>query len=388
MILDKKDKEKLCLDKVINAGKLLHGESKRIIKKISVREFDRDDTERPDFVRYFPPTSKHDKATLIGIEHFRVDHFSLEKKNGKIASKGSVAEKEAYEIYERWHEKVTISEKIEESFIADISKFVALQIERQEKSSYNTFFKSFEYSLNKHLESVEAYRTNLKTLSKEKYNIELAFLIEICSGFKGLCLNNHKGTYKQEKDFIPIFEDMVHLMEENIDCHKVDYIIFCISEILHTNNPKVIAIRTNNIRKNLERQNIIIYEYAGQDLIFNDFEATKRKVKIEPYYSINDDGTTFGINCTNEQEDEQFMMDAIFYSFSKAFECYKQGKNFVTTIETQMLLEVLGDYVIGWEDTNYQSKIKYPIMKPIIIREYLYKMELFEKKWDLKRNGE
>ena len=82
------------------------------------------------------------------------------------------------------------------------------------------------------------------------------------------------------------------------------------------------------------------------------------------------------------------MMDAIFYSFSKAFECYKQGKNFVTTIETQMLLEVLGDYVIGWEDTNYQSKIKYPIMKPIIIREYLYKMELFEKKWDLKRNGE
>ena len=71
MILDKKDKEKLCLDKVINAGKLLHGESKRIIKKISVREFDRDDTERPDFVRYFPPTSKHDKATLIGIEHFR-----------------------------------------------------------------------------------------------------------------------------------------------------------------------------------------------------------------------------------------------------------------------------------------------------------------------------
>ncbi len=33
VISDKKDKEKLCLDKVINAGRLLHGESKRIIKK-------------------------------------------------------------------------------------------------------------------------------------------------------------------------------------------------------------------------------------------------------------------------------------------------------------------------------------------------------------------
>ncbi len=173
-----------------------------------------------------------------------------------------------------------------EGAINDISKFIALQIERQEKSSYNTFFKSFEYSLNKHLESVEAYRTNLKTLSKEKYNIELAFLIEICSEFKGLFLNNHKGTYKQKEDFMPIFEDIVNLMEENIDCHKVDYIIFCISGILYTNNPKVIAIQTNNIRKNLERQNIIIYQYTGRDLIFNDFEATKRKIKIEPRYNF------------------------------------------------------------------------------------------------------
>ena len=85
---------------------------------------------------------------------------------------------------------------------------------------------------------------------------------------------------------MPIFEDIVNLMEENIDCHKVDYIIFCISGILCTNNPKVIAIQTNNIRKDLERQNIIIYQYTGRDLIFNDFEATKRKIKIEPRYNF------------------------------------------------------------------------------------------------------
>ncbi len=36
MILDKKDKEKLCLDKVINTEKLLHEEGKRIIKKIII----------------------------------------------------------------------------------------------------------------------------------------------------------------------------------------------------------------------------------------------------------------------------------------------------------------------------------------------------------------
>ncbi len=82
------------------------------------------------------------------------------------------------------------------------------------------------------------------------------------------------------------------------------------------------------------------------------------------------------------------MMDVMFYSFSKAFECYKQGKNFVTTIETQMLLEVFGDDVIGWKDTNHQSKVKYPIIKPIVIENFRCKMELFEKKWNLKRNGE
>ena len=63
MNLDKKNSELLCLDRVIKAKKSLHIESQQIIDKISGNEFDRIDTERPDLVRYCPPTSKNEKGT-------------------------------------------------------------------------------------------------------------------------------------------------------------------------------------------------------------------------------------------------------------------------------------------------------------------------------------
>lgn len=175
MSLDKKNNELLCLDRVIKEKETLHIESQQIIDKISGNEFGRIDTERPDFVRYCPPISKNEKGTLIGIEHFRVDRLSLQKKDGRVASTGIATEKAVYKIYEQWHEEVKTTEAIPEGVVSDIANLVATQVQNEEKSSYNTFIKSFEYSLNKHLENVEVYRTNLQKLSEGKYKTELVY---------------------------------------------------------------------------------------------------------------------------------------------------------------------------------------------------------------------
>lgn len=79
--LDKKNNELQCLERVIKQKESLYGEGRKIIDKICGREFDREDAERPDFVRCCPPESEDGKGTLIGIEHFRVDRLSLQKKN-------------------------------------------------------------------------------------------------------------------------------------------------------------------------------------------------------------------------------------------------------------------------------------------------------------------
>lgn len=387
MNLDKKNSELLCLDRVIKAKKSLHIESQQIIDKISGNEFDRIDTERPDLVRYCPPTSKNEKGTLIGIEHFRVDRLSLQKKDGRVASTGIATEKAVYEIYEQWHEEVTTSEEIPEGAVSDIANLVAAQIHKEEKSSYNTFFKSFEYSLNKHLESIDVYRTNLQKLSEEKYNTELALLIEIHSEFRNLFLNNKRGTYREKNNFTPIFEDMVRLMEEKVDCNKVDYIILCMGGTIYTDKIKVIAIRTEDIRKQLEKQNIAVYEYAGEDLIFTDFEVTQRKVRNEPRYKIDGDKISFVIEHTDEELNEQFMLGAMFYSLRKALEYRKQGKNFVTTYGTQMMLDVLGDYIIRWERKD-DEQIDSPVFRSLIREDIAYRMMEFEQRFSMQRKEE
>lgn len=184
--MDKKNNELFCLDRVIKEKHSLHEESKQIINKICGKEFDRMDKERPDFVRYCPPVSEHENGILIGIEHFRVDRLSLQKRDGKVASTGIGTEKAIHRVYTQWHEKVTASEVVPEGAISDIADLVGEQMQKLEKSSYNTFFRSFEYSLNNHLESVDVYRANLQELSEGKYDTELALLIEIHSEFRNL----------------------------------------------------------------------------------------------------------------------------------------------------------------------------------------------------------
>ena len=385
MSLDKKNNELLCLERVIKEKESLHVESQQIINKISGNEFERKNTERPDFVRYCPPASKHEKGTLIGIEHFRVDRLSLQKKDGRVASTGIATEKAVHKIYEQWHEEVTTSEVIPEGAVRDIANLVAAQMQKEEKSSYNTFFKSFEYSLNKHLESVDVYRMNLRELSEGKYNTELALLIEIHSEFRNLFLNNQRGTYREINNFTPIFEDMVRLMEEKVNCNKVDYIILCMGGTIYADKLKVIAIRTEDIRKQLERQNVAIYEYAGEDLIFSDFKITQRKVRNEPSYKIDGDKISFVIEHTDEEQNEQLRLNAMFYSLKKALEYRKQGKNFVATHRTQMMLEVLGNYVEGWEQDKQRIR---PILKPNLGENIIYRMSVFDRKWHLQREGE
>ncbi|WP_289805058.1 hypothetical protein [Faecalibaculum rodentium] len=378
MALDKKNNELQCLERVIKQKESLYGEGRKIIDKICGREFDREDAERPDFVRCCPPESEDGKGTLIGIEHFRVDRLSLQKKNGKVASTGIATEKAVNEIYEKWHDSVIKSESVPEGVVDDIAKLVAAQMQKQEQSSYNTLIKSFEYSLGRHLECVDAYRRNLQELSAGQYDIELALLIEIHSELRNLFINNQSGTYREKGNFAPIFEDMVRLMEEKVDCNKVNYIILCMGGAIFTSELKVVAVRTEDIRKQLEKQNIAIYEYAGEDLFYSGFKASQRNVECAPGYRIEGDKITFAAKYTDNELSEQIILDRMFYSLRKALAYRKQGRNFVATYGTQMVLDVLGDYVAGWKPDKHGL---FPILKPVPIETFGHRMRMFSQKW-------
>lgn len=384
---NKKDKEQQCLDNVLHMIKMLRGDSKRIIKKISGVEYPREDKERPDFVKYCPPVNKHEKETLIGIEHFRVDHFSLQKKDGKMASTGITIEKDIRDIYENNHNEVLNSDYISEKVAFELSNCFEKYLKEKEISSYTTFLNSFEYTLEKHLKSVNVYRENLQRISEGKYNVELALLIEIHAEFGTLFLNDRNGVHKEKDMVFPIFEDMISFMEDKIDVNKVKYVIFCMGKTLYTGDIKVIAVQTKNIRKNLERQNITIYKYAGEDLIYYDLKKTKRKNNIDMSYIIENDKVTFTSTYENEERNEQVILEEIFYSLRKALEFRERGFNFITTYGTQMMLEVLGDYIIGWE-RNCKANIPFPVFIPFTEEDLLNKLMKFEQKFSIRREEE
>ena len=92
-VRNKKIEERECLEKVMKVGLKERGETKRILQLLVGDDIGRFNEERPDFIKRRIAKSKHESDTIIGIEHFRVDHLSVLKQNGDIESSGIVFEK-------------------------------------------------------------------------------------------------------------------------------------------------------------------------------------------------------------------------------------------------------------------------------------------------------
>jgi len=80
----------------------------------------------------------------------------------------------------------------------------------------------------------------------------------------------------------------------------------------------------------------------------------------------------------DEERNEQIKLDALFYSLKKALGYRKQGKNFVASYGTQMLLDVFGDYVISWQEDKQRVR---PVLRLILGEELAYRVATFYKKW-------
>ena len=95
-----------CLDLAIKACLAQHGISKRIGLLLSGEDIQRDSDERPDFLRTSKLDGNHN-GIVIGIEHFRVDHFSRELKNNRVGSYGIGYEKNLKNAVDTWQPQIS-----------------------------------------------------------------------------------------------------------------------------------------------------------------------------------------------------------------------------------------------------------------------------------------
>lgn len=336
-----KGAELLCLEKVIQAIPHQHGKSKAILKMCASPELSREESECPDFVKCCSSRENGKKGILLGIEHFQVDHYSIEQRTGKIGATVNTYIKKENKRAAVMREYINPTGELPDDAIQALAESVGAALEMQYKANYNSYVKSFEYSLNKHLKHVDRYLKNLRSYSGGDYHIELAFLIEIYADFRNVFLSRNNHTDWAGNSFIPIFSDIVCMLERT-DCRKVKFIIFCITNPV-VNCSRIVAVETRNLRSQLERQHIPIYNYAGEGRPI-DID------KVVPSYKRYKDRTDFIMTIPGEKVDVEKKLDIIIPAFLKALEFKKLREPFAATQSVQLMLELFGGYYLQFED--------------------------------------
>ena len=380
-----------CLNYAIQYAKYQHGNSRKILNLLTNNDIVRAIDERPDFVKCCPAHAKNEKGILLGIEHFQVDHFSDELKGNKVGGSTIKFHNDILLAQQNWRDKNSSTEGITDNEAKEFAQLVARGLYNRYAATYNAFLSAFDFSLKKHLNKVEEYRNNLTSISAGKYKIELAFLIELYSDFSNLFLTTSNGTKQSDSNFVPLFNDLVHLIE-TVDKRKVDYIILCFRDAVSTKCNEVVALQSGNVKKQLKKRHIKIYQYAGEDYFLINFQRMQKDLKIEPLTSINGEKIDMEMQVSERELPMKHRMDFIVPAFLSALKYQKAGVNYAATQLVQIMIELFGDYYMEFIDRvdnidNLDLNNLWRYFMSIHKDEIESKFHAFEQKWFSKEMG-
>lgn len=335
--------ELACLNLAIEQCMKQRGVSKKIGHLLSGNDVVRDDDERPDFLR-LTSINGQQHETLIGIEHFRVDHYSEKKSRQRVSSKAILYEKNVRSTFETWKPEMHEDADVPSGALVDIGVLLAQAMEQRIQATYHSFIESFKYSLNKHIQSIDYYHTVLDKYAGANEK-KLAFLIEIHSDFSMLFFHDRKGTH-HDSFVCPLFEELVQIME-SIDARRVHYLILCFGGTIYNANTRVIAIPTKNLRKQLERQHIPVYHYAGHDLYLQGFQTPRLDMKTQSTYAQDGDNFTFHIRVASRDIKGEKKLEMVVGAYKLIQEIKAKKQYYATTNIVEMFCDVWGDFCSG-----------------------------------------
>lgn len=379
--MGKKEGEQTCLALAMKLGLQRKGETRRIVKRLIGEEFAREKAESPDFVKAVGPTRKGDKGALVGIEHFCVDHLSepMRKDGGKtVSSLGSKERSKIRALYDKGHKALMGTGELPEDAISELVSAASELFEAVKKSSYYSFLRSFDYSLNKHLGKTGDYRRELKALAKEGQRVGLAFLIEVHSDFSNMFLRDRRGVRRCPPGFMPMFEDVVSLLEKASG--QVDHVVLVMSSTVHGKEASVLAINGNNIRGSLEKQRAAIYEYVGEDRFQPERREMPRRVEVTPTYTHDESGLNMTLECTWTDAAPECKFEAAMLGLKKAHGASLAGRCCVSTFTVHFLSEVLMDRIICWPEMQNGSFAAMPQIAMSAEEPYA-RFRSFEDRW-------
>ena len=374
-----KNIEKDCINKALKYSKSQHGKSKRIINMLNGIDIEREDDERPDFVK--ETTDINGEQIILGIEHFQVDGVCIKKKNGKYAGTEQKRLKDTKTIFDKYKDKVVnndfISEEAFKCATDEILNVANKAVEYSFNATYKDFIKVFEEKVTSHAKNIEVYYDTVNKYSDGLKKSKLMFLIDIVGNFNGLFLNSNNKVNQITIDEIPLFSDIVILLD-TIVSNKIDYIVLCLG---NGNKTKVIALDAKNILGELKRQNIKVYKYLCYDCLYPFMTQSRCSYEIA---EITKDEVKVNFQCTGNQLDTEILIILCYYCYYFCYQARRKKECFVTNNVIQLLLDVFSKYLRNWKIyIEGKAKLYYPIFDIKNTETLKQEMTDFEKLWGI-----
>lgn len=373
----KKEREyKVFLDALAKSRKR-GGEARRNVDRINGEILDRGGkSESPDFLVGVPLRTKNQPRRLIGVEHFRVDHYSEEnRKRGHMDSLASKLSSQISSLQGLWRPQDD-DEGAPSDAVESFANILGEGLRARNMAYYGGFLKAFSGSIRQHLEKCDSYLDNIQVYAGNQDEVQLAFLIEVHTDFSNRCINIGDKWRKVLPGELLIFKDI--LLELKDASSRIDHFILASYPALRDNIIDSVVLKSQLLEKSLSRQKIPIINYYAQDAVCPRFE------KAEFVSHISDAGNSynFSYDIKGAEMDAAYAVKRCVESLHLAIKDYKTGAPFVASLTLQFLVDVFGDklletyagFPIGVQDV-YQCAVK---MSP---HELHSRIADFEAKW-------
>lgn len=294
----------------------------------------RSDDERPDFV------IRRGNGSIIGIEHFRIDHHIKRGRSASSKSAELIANMNAQR--ERLKPAPNRSDEALDEAAEVVASFIAKEVYQCHSACCDDLTRSLSVRLfdkrSGHAIRLLDYRKNLIERYGDDRNIELGYLIEVHSDFHSLFLHTGSKVVRLQSGHCPLFGDSFTLLQKA--SAEVDWILIgfypCLTDQIF--DVAVIDCRNDMFNESCRRQGLFSTTYLGLG-------------KSEPYYiqkregetTVKQDGNNYTILLENPAEfiDPITLFRNAISEAGRALNLKKAGKPFTTTLSVQMIYELV-----------------------------------------------
>lgn len=376
---DQKSQELHCLQIAIEAKKQQKGESRKILEFLAGEDVYRAHEERPDFVRRISPQKEGTKGVLLGIEHFRVDHLAIKKhpkkskkaQSSRIASVAPVLDKKKRATYEKWNncldESGILPEEFFEEAAQDLFDLAGEHMQKVIGANYRSLLASLHQNLETHVKSIPTYQENLRKIAQPGEKIQIALLIDLYAEFFSLMKFDSRGIRACKIGEVPLFQEVIALIERIIDKSAVDYVILCLNSSITERTPKVYAFRAGEIERQIHKRHLKIYKYLAMDLLFEPFSGRPYEIAKYSFSPVirNDQSKEVSTmySCDVSAIEGETFLDIAYYTAWNILGYEAHKRSFCASLSDFAFAHAIAPEIIAWEKVSGSTWKVRPIFK-------------------------